>query len=219
MIRYSKTIQTVRKLLLLFFIITIALSGCKKDDSSVDKTNKGALSGNVLKGKINGWTLGEGYTIEARKNIQNSELYGSAIISPNGSFRMNLKVPPEELLSITTYFSSPLSVSDTDAECIYFFFFYIINTSSGEHIGSISRCNNLNYNEKGYAFVVYMYSSKKATVTGTETSGSDNYKFNLKLESGWNTVVQKFTNIRGTECDFEIENNEPTDIIWKFAGN
>jgi hypothetical protein len=212
--------KTLNKLILACCIISIAFLSCKKDS---DETNYGALSGNTLKGKISGWTLGSNKILRAVATPSFTTV-GSANISSDGSFSVLLENQfSGDMNAITDYFDPQLNYSDATSTCSELYFY--VADSLGSFYGYVERTSTIPEYQKGYAMVDYLYVTKNTTVKGnlsyTDTGETDQGVFDLNLKAGWNTIATQVTNVTTTSSmltlDYEVNSTEPSTVIWKFS--
>lgn len=215
--------KTLYKVFLLIVIIGIVISGCKKDSDN-SNNNSGALSGNTLKGVISDWTMGSNKTLKCGVTVS-WEYYsvGEASISSDGSFTLNLENPPESALkAISDIIYDEFTYSDPSAQCSGFLHREIYDSDLHHYLGYLHRYNSPNYQENGFAYVDYIFSSKKTTAIGnvvdSNSSEAFSYTWNLNLKAGWNTVAHQTTDISTssnyTTYKIMVSNTESSSVEW-----
>ncbi|NVO20326.1 MAG: hypothetical protein HXX13_11530 [Bacteroidetes bacterium] len=201
-------------------LIILAFTSCKKDS---DSSNSEGLSGNILKGKLYGWTQGSDKKIVSTSSTAN-ENTGEAIIGSDGSFSISMTAPSVATLDgIVSYFEMPLAISDTTSKCADIFF--EIGDNSGTSIGSMEFSNGIAELTKGCAVGDIMYVTKNTTLKGsfsysyfgiTETEIVD-----LNLKTGWNLItseVTKYSEDAGAiTIENKISNSVPANMNWKLT--
>ncbi|HEX2982238.1 MAG TPA: hypothetical protein VHO28_01710, partial [Ignavibacteriales bacterium] len=157
----------MKKLLLLtLFSSLLFVAGCSKDDDN--PTGPGGSGKTTISGKIEGWNLGTGKTINLTHDYTLGTVFGSATVAEDGSFSIEASYPSAAAPLIgysegTGSCTGDLAVSNHDTNFWEAFLFVSDNT------GVIAYVDKQVDSEAMTCNSILFYVDRDATVSGSET--------------------------------------------------
>jgi hypothetical protein len=207
--------------------ITILLYSCAED--TVSPSESTSLIN--ISGKIEDWAFGDSLILKAEllePFVYNDYVLDSCTIHSDGSFSINLKIPPDSMLSVfninwDTACRGNVVVNPPDIKTSSFISLEIYSVFSDSFsIGSVSRRNprdTSNWTKPGDFGVYYLYSNNNGSVTGTEICNDvwffpDTTIFNINGIKGWNKIVYNYLSYSSSSVKMLVNTTEPAGGKW-----
>lgn len=218
--------KSLIKILPVLFI-AILIYSCGEDTvSPTVNTNM-----NTISGKIEDWTFGDSLILKAEllePFVYNDYVLDSCIIHSDGSFSINLNIPPDNMLSIFTINwdtacrgNVVINPSNTKTSSFINFSIYYPFLDSFE-VGYVSRHNprdSGNWTKPGDFEVSYIYANNNASITGTEICNDvwffpDTTIFEVNGIKGWNKIVYNYLSHSQGSVKMLVNSTEPAGGKW-----
>jgi len=202
--------KTISKILILSWIISLFILGCKKEESSSSST--GSLSGNTINGKIEAWTMGSDKILKAYDN--GGAIIGTTTISSDGSFNLVLDTPStHDALGVNV--PAGVKISDPTAEIANLRNFKI-RDNSGLFNGTLSYGNNLGFEVPGSIGVSFCHLTKNTTINGSFTDSTFNETIDINFKAGWNVRVYQISSVDPI-IQIKFTSSVPSSAKWYFS--
>ena len=209
----------------LFLTVSFWLGACK-DDSDNDKET----SVSTLSGKISGPLLaGADSVFLYTNNVQDKYVvFSKCPVESDGSFSLKMPAPAyigsfdSDLMN-----NQDMTISDRTAKTQE----AVLGYKNDKAVHSLYKQNFTRYLQDtiGNAFVIYVYSDRNFTITGTQTITETDLNilfttkiiYNLHFKKGWNELCFKVDNITITDTAYTIEesltNDIPSGLTWQYS--
>lgn len=193
-------------------LLILALVGCPSNGAGGGGNGAGGGgTANEISGTIAGWTLGSGYTIEARDANDDTFVYGSGPIAANGSFAIELATPSDSQTQSSSGLTLlGLTVSNTAANYAEVQELTVVD-STDTAAGTVSYGSdtpNETITQQWY------YADAATTVSGTFTPIFALTYDSLQLTTGWNDVLQSTDT---TSFATTIDNGTVSSGTWSYS--
>jgi hypothetical protein len=177
----------MKKLLLLtLFSSLLFVAGCSKDDDN--PTGPGGSGKTTISGKIEGWNLGAGKTINLTHDYTLGTIFGSATVAEDGSFSIEASYPSVAAPLMGYYdgegsCTGNVALSNNDAK--YWVSFMLIS----DNTGVIAYVDKQVDSETMTCNTIFFYVDRDVTVSGSETcDASTPTNYNMNMKAGWNLI-------------------------------
>lgn len=194
-------------------LLAIILAGCSSNGAGGGGSSGGGGGGGTgdISGTIDGWSLGTGYTIEARDWNEDTNVYASGDIAADGSFSLTLGTPTSmQTQSAAGLELFGLTVSNDSANYAEVQELTVVDSSDSD-AGTVS------YGTSGASEAetqTWWYSDAATTIDGDFVFIVTITYDSLSLSSGWNEAIQT-TNLSTFAAT--VDNGTVSGGTWTYT--